>query len=102
MTIQMLATWNGLEEDSVVSTLSGAEENRLVAAGLARVYTVGMDGRNPVLSNAEQLTNQALVSADGNPLQLMVDNAAAILALVGVSFGSTYVVGDYVVAGYVL
>ena len=63
MTIQMLATWNGLEEEAVVTLASGAEETRLIALGLARNYVAGMDGRNPVLSNAEQAATQALVSA---------------------------------------
>jgi hypothetical protein len=67
MTIQMLATWNGLEEEAVVTLASGAEETRLIGLGLARDYTVGMDGRNPVLSNAQQAATQALVSGDGVP-----------------------------------
>lgn len=66
MTIQMLATWNGLEEDAVVTLASPAEEARLITLKLARDYTVGMDGRNPVLSNAEQIANQAMVSGAGN------------------------------------
>jgi lysophospholipase L1-like esterase len=65
MTIQMLATWNGLEEEAVVTLASGAEETRLIGLGLARNYVAGMDGRNPVLSNAEQAATQALVSKYG-------------------------------------
>lgn len=45
MTIQFLAQWNGYEAGSVVSSLSASEESRLVAAGLARVYRLGIDGR---------------------------------------------------------
>lgn len=64
MTIQMRAAWNGMEEDSI-QNLGATEENRLIAAGLARDYTPGMDGRNPVFSNAEQAAAQSLVSGDG-------------------------------------
>lgn len=65
MTIQMLATWNGLEEDAVVTLASPAEEARLIALKIARDYLPGMDGSNPVLSNAQQAAAQALVSAAG-------------------------------------
>ena len=65
MTIQMLATWNGLEEEAVVTLASGAEEARLISLGLARNYIPGMDGSNPVLSNAQQAATQALVSGAG-------------------------------------
>ena len=77
MTIQMLAAWNGLEEDSVVSTLSSAEETRLVAAGLARIYTVGMDGRNPVFSNEQQAGLQGVVSGGAN-LALTYDGSGRL------------------------
>lgn len=58
MTIQMLRTWNGLEEDAVYTLPSAAEETRLIGLGLARDYRVGMDGSNPVFS-----TNGAAFSA---------------------------------------
>lgn len=66
MTIQMRAAWGGFEAGAVTSSFGATEESRLIAAGLARDYTPGMDGRNPVLSNAEQIANQALVSGAGN------------------------------------
>lgn len=43
MTIQFLAQWNGNEAFSIKS-LAASEETRLVAAGIARVYTDAMDG----------------------------------------------------------
>lgn len=43
MTIQFLAQWNGNEAMSI-KTLAAAEESRLVAAGIARVYADAMDG----------------------------------------------------------
>jgi hypothetical protein len=65
MTIQMLRTWNGLEQYSVQTLIAG-EETRLIAAGLARDYQVGMDGSNPALSDAQKAATQALVSGGGN------------------------------------
>ena len=41
--IQFLAQWNGYEADAIHS-LGSAEESRLVAAGLARYFSAGMDG----------------------------------------------------------
>ena len=66
------------------------------AASGAVEFADGTPGLTP-----EQVTaTQALVSGGG--LQALSDNAAAILALIGVSLGgSTYFVGDYVASGYV-
>ena len=65
MTIQLLHAYNGASPG--IYTYAAAEESRLIGLGLARAYTAGMDGRNPVLSNAEQIANQALVSKYGIP-----------------------------------
>ena len=83
MTIQMLAGWNGLEDDAVVTLASPAEEARLISLGLARDYTPGMDGRNPVLSNAEQAGVQALVSAPWNQQPVSFDAALARVCVFG-------------------
>lgn len=86
MTIQMRAAWGGFEAGAVTSSFGATEESRLIAAGLARDYTPGMDGRNPVLSNAEQIANQALVSGAGIP-PVVVPGAAnvprGVLAIAG-------------------
>ena len=65
MTVQMLRQWNGLEAHAVVSTLSAAEETRLIGLGLARAYTAGMDGYTPTFSDAEKAAAKASVSGDG-------------------------------------
>lgn len=64
MTIQMLRTWNGLEQHSVQAP-GAVEEARLIAADLARDYTAGMDGKNIVFLEAEKAATQALVSGGG-------------------------------------
>ncbi len=63
MTIQQLHTYAGRSPG--IYTLASAEETRLIGLGLARAYTPGMDGENPVFSNAEQHALQGVVSADG-------------------------------------
>jgi lysophospholipase L1-like esterase len=66
MTIQLLQYYNG--QAPGVYTLAGAEETRLIGLGLARAYTSGMDGQNPVFSNAEQLGLRGVVSRAGKLL----------------------------------
>lgn len=68
MTIQMLATWNGMEEDGVF-TLSATEEARLIAIGLARPYTQGaMDGSGvvPVSGRFSPSGSLTLRATDGS------------------------------------
>lgn len=69
MTIQMLATWNGMEEDGVF-TLAGAEETRLIGLGLARAFTAGrMDGSgvNALMGTTDPTTGAVTVlSVDGS------------------------------------
>lgn len=73
----------------------------VIASGFQPVAPVPDPGGG--VANPPVAALSALVSAPGNPLQALVDNASAILALVGVSIGgSTYFVGDYAVAGYVV
>lgn len=73
MTIQMLAAWNGKEDDSI-HTLDSVEESRLVSAGLARFYTPGMDGRSTTVSEVAQvvtvdpLTGAVSLNPDAEPL----------------------------------
>lgn len=59
MTIQMLRQFNGLNSDQVY-TLSGAEEARLVNAGLARFFDLNTDSKSPgdiplIVLSAEEL-----------------------------------------------
>jgi hypothetical protein len=54
MTIQLLHYYNGLVP-GVYSKLGSTEEARLISLGLARDYTFGIDGQNPVLSNAQEI-----------------------------------------------
>lgn len=63
MTIQLLHQYNG--QAPGIYTLSAAEEARLIGFGLARAYTAGMDGQNPVFSNNEQLAIRSVVSGAG-------------------------------------
>lgn len=91
MTIQMLAAWNGFEEDQVVSTLSASEEARLIAAKLARDYVVGMDGmsRQAVVGTpAEAAAFQSLVSGAGirTPKSPMIVAGGADLQLADMPF----------------
>lgn len=44
MTIRMLQSWNGLHEQQIVATLTGAEETRLIALGFATRDLDGPDG----------------------------------------------------------
>lgn len=57
MTIQFLNAWNGYEQMQVVSTLSAAEETRLISLGLARNFVAGstdaQSGRNAILTAAQ-------------------------------------------------
>ena len=69
MTIQLLQYYNG--QAPGIYSLAGAEETRLIGLGLARAYTPGMDGQNPVFSNPEQLAIRGVVSAAGNPPDLL-------------------------------
>ena len=66
MTIQLLKPFNGLSP-GIYSNLGAVEEARLIAlpGGMARDYTPGMDGSNPVFSNAQQSGLQALVLGGG-------------------------------------
>ena len=64
MTIQLLQYYNG--QAPGIYSLAGAEETRLIGLGLARAYTPGMDGQNPVFSTPEQLAIRGVVSDAGN------------------------------------
>lgn len=65
MTIQLLHTFNGYAP-GIYSSMGPTEEARLVSLGLARYYTAGMDGDNPVFSNSEQRSIRGVVSEGGN------------------------------------
>lgn len=54
MTIRMLQAWNGLHQQKIVTTLSGSEEARLVAAGIA---TYDLDGPAENLRMAQLATD---------------------------------------------
>lgn len=82
-------------DDGVFDVTSGSRSEAVLLAGGA----VLADGQG--FTAAEVAAGKALVSAPG--IQALADNAAALLALIGVSIGgSTYYVGDYVAAGYVV
>lgn len=63
MTIQLLQQYNGASPG--IYTYSNAEETRLIGLGLARAYTAGMDGENPVFTTAEIRSTKSLVSGGG-------------------------------------
>ncbi len=90
MTIQMRAAWGGFEAGAVTSSFGATEEARLIAAGLARDYTPGMDGRNPVLSNAQLIANQALVSGAWILDGATAGQSTAWLPLIGGGFRLAY------------
>lgn len=94
MTIQQLHTYAGRSPG--VYTLGSTEEARLIGLGLARDYTPGMDGKNPVLSNAEQAALQSSVSAYGNSGALFCDwqSGSGILSLVSSNGGGEAVALD--------
>lgn len=62
MTIQLLQPWNG-NAPGIYDTFGSSEEARLVSIGLARVYTQGMDGENPVLDVEELAAVKTAYSA---------------------------------------
>lgn len=76
--IQFLAQWNGYEADAVYS-LDSAEESRLVAAGLARYFSAGMDGTS---------TSGAVFSTAA-AFQAALDAAAAQASVVEITAGIT-------------
>lgn len=78
MTIQQLHAYAGRSPG--IYTLAAAEEARLVGIGLARAYTPGMDGENPVFSNDEELALQSVVSAAGKPQGLLVSVGDSLTA----------------------
>lgn len=77
MTIQMLRSWGGLEQDSVQTLASPSEESRLIAAGLARNYTAGMDGSNPILTAAQTAAVQSLVAGAVNSISYNANGTVA-------------------------
>lgn len=69
--IQFLAQWNGYEADAIYS-LDSAEESRLVAAGLARYYSAGMDGKSTSCA--------VFVPPTQDYLGIMIAHSAAVAA----------------------
>lgn len=60
MTIQLLQTYAGRSPG--VYNLGATEEARLIGLNLARDYTPGMDGQNPVFTTSEKLGIRGVVS----------------------------------------
>jgi len=92
MTIQLLHPYNG-NAPGVYSSMGSTEEARLIGLGLARAYTPGMDGQNPVFSNGEQLAIRGVVSAAGNMTVNSRDGmgrATAWVDTAGVTWTATY------------
>lgn len=70
--IQFLAQWNGYEADAIHS-LDSAEESRLVAAGLARYFSAGMDGTSTsgaLIVPITATTELSIAAHNGNILRL--------------------------------
>jgi len=87
MTIQMLAQWNGLEEEAIY-TLSGAEETRLIALGLARAWAENMDGRSAValVGTVDPVTGAPTIvtqKADGTTVQSPVSGGGIPILISG-------------------
>ena len=86
MTIQMLRSWNGLE-DGEVYTLSTAEETRLIGLGLARDYSPGIDGLSTSMLS---LATAAVVEASTSSQRKLVALVGSSLTDVGIASNTLY------------